>query len=428
MTHLSAAGAPAVGAPLQSEAGRAGGSCLLFMHNAAVARWLGRTFAAGALALAVAALSGCASPPAVTACGQLVSSVSQAQSALAAAAPGTAVCLADGRYGKLALSARKSSAVTVRAQHPGRATIAGASLSGSHITLARFVIAGQEVTVQPGSDHMTVANNFITGGYFGVNAGPTTTTTVNDITIIGNKFQGPFGEDGIRANRYHDGADADPYGLLIIGNEFTNIRENGNHSDCLQTVFTGDRLYFLQNYLHDNRCQGFFIKDQIAGGSTGVIGPVRNVIVSDNLFLRNNAPCVPSSLCAGNGGPAIVDVFGPIAGFRFTDNTVWTTGAGSASVWQAGGWTGAETITQNVIYQPYGTPAGQSDQYVPSTSYTAHSNLACNFMTSSFPRTGFTTRCSPAFKNPARNDYRILSGTDKGKGVSWAPADRYYGP
>ena len=356
-------------------------------------------------------------------------SLSAVQSAVASAAAGSVVCLSDGSYGRLALSARKGAEVTVRAQNPGRATLNGASLDGSNLTLARFRVAGDEIRVQPGSDHITIANNLITGGYFGVNAGPTTTTTVNDVTIIGNKFQGPFGEDGIRANRYHDGPDPDPYGLRIIGNEFTNIRENGEHSDCLQTVWTGDGLYFEQNYLHDNRCQGFFIKDQTAGGGEGVLGPVRGVVVRDNLMVRNNAPCVPASLCAGNGGPAIVDVFGPIAGFRFSDNTVWTTGnAGNASVWQAAGWTGGETFTDNILYQVYGTPAGQSDQYVPSSSYSASGNLACDGPLRTFPRTGFTTRCSPAFNDPARDDYRILTGPDAGKGVSWAPASRKYGP
>ncbi len=397
------------------------------MRNQAVVR-LRRVIAAGAIAVSAVALAGCASPPRTAPCARVVSSVSDAQSAVASVAPGSTVCVANGSYGKLTLSARKSATVTIRAQNPGRVTIAGASLSGSHLTLARFRVVGQEVTIEPGSDHMTVANNLITGGYFGVNAGPTTTTPVSDVTIFGNKFQGPFGEDAIRANRYHDGPDADAYGLLIVGNEFTNIRENGNHSDCLQTVWTGDGLYFLQNYLHDNRCQGFFIKDQTAGGTDGVTGPVLNVVVTNNLFLRNNAPCVPASLCAGNGGPSIVDVFGPISFFRFTNNTVWTPGVGSASVWQGRGWAGAEVIRNNVMYQVYGTPPGQSDQYVPSSLYLASGNLACDGPLQTFPRTGFTTRCSPAFHKPSEGDYRILSGADKYKGVNWRVADRYYGP
>ena len=58
--------------------------------------------------------------------------------------------------------------------------------------------------------------------------------------------------------------------MLIEGNEITGVRENGNHSDCLQTVWVGDHLVFRKNYLHDNRCQGFFVKDQASlGGVSG---------------------------------------------------------------------------------------------------------------------------------------------------------------
>ena len=64
----------------------------------------------------------------------------------------------------------------------------------------------------------------------GINAGPTTSTSISDTTIRGNKLVGPFGEDALRINRYHDSGDADPYGILIEGNEITGVRENGNHS------------------------------------------------------------------------------------------------------------------------------------------------------------------------------------------------------
>ena len=65
--------------------------------------------------------------------------------------------------------------------------------------------------------------------------------------------------------------------MLIEGNEITNVRENGNHSDCLQTVWVGDHLIFRKNYLHDNRCQGFFVNDQTGWRSCG---PVRIVIAT----------------------------------------------------------------------------------------------------------------------------------------------------
>ena len=227
-----------------------------------------------------------------TGCTTTVSSVSAAQSAVAAASAGDTVCLADGTYGNLSLSATKSApGVTVRAEHPGEATVAGASLDGSWLTLARFVVSGAEVTVQPGSDHMTIDHNRIDGSggqYFGVNAGPTTDTYVSDVTIAGNLFTGEFGEDSIRANRYHDGADADSFGMLVIDNEFTGNRENGNHNDCFQSVWDGDHLYFIGNYMHDNRCQGFFIKDQPDTVDTVVApdAPQRRGLLADRSDVR----------------------------------------------------------------------------------------------------------------------------------------------
>ena len=106
----------------------------------------------------------------------------------------------------------------MRSEHPGGATVAGASLNGSHLILSGFRVIGDEVTVQPGSTGMVVDHNLISGGYFGVDAGPTSSTNVNDVSVIGNKFQGPFGEDAIRANRYHDTRQTPTaYGLLVAG-------------------------------------------------------------------------------------------------------------------------------------------------------------------------------------------------------------------
>ncbi len=235
-------------------------------------------------------------------CSQTLGSLDAVQSALDGAAPGAVICLANGSYGQLTLNATKSAEVTVQPATSGGATIAGALLDGSHLTLEGFVVSGEEVTVQPGSDHMTIQFNQITGGYFGVQAGPTTTTTVDDVTIRGNRFVGPFGEDAIRLNRYHDGPDADEFGALVEGNEFTNVRENGNHSDCLQAVWVGDHLVYRRNYLHDNRCQGFFVKDQEA--------PIDSVIAEDNLFVRNEEPCDGDPDC---GPPAPFQVWGPWA-------------------------------------------------------------------------------------------------------------------
>ena len=61
-----------------------------------------------------------------------------------------------------------------------------------------------------------------------------TRTWCTEMRIVGNQLVGPFGEDAIHANRYH--------GLYVEGNEITQVRENGAHSDCLQTVWRGDHI------------------------------------------------------------------------------------------------------------------------------------------------------------------------------------------
>ena len=137
---------------------------------------------------------------------------------------------------------------------------------------------------------MTVEHNRVTGGGQGIEPADLHHHDLNDTKIIGNKLIGPFGEDAIHLNRYHD-ANGDGVGILIEGNEITSVRENGNHCDCLQTVWVGDHIVFRKNYLHDNRCQGFFIKDQASLG--GVSGPIAGVSVEDNLFVRNKEPCGP---------------------------------------------------------------------------------------------------------------------------------------
>jgi hypothetical protein len=321
--------------------------------------------------------------------------------AVAAAAPGSVVCLAPGTYGKLTVNARPAGDVTV--QPNGIATIAGASLNGSHLTLEGFNVSGQEVTVEPGSDHITVQFNYITGGYLGVDAGPTTSTTVNDVTIRGNKLVGPFGEDAIRLNRYHD-SDGDGIGMLVEGNEITGVRENGNHSDCLQTVWVGDHLVFRNNYLHDNRCQGFFVKDQQS--------PVDGVVADNNLMLRNAAACAQ----AGCGQPSIFQLFGPITSLVMSHNTIWTPDGGSPVTLRESGW-GSVSVTDNVVYRFW------SDTSAPFANYSASNNIAAK-REMSWPATGVSIVGSPKFANPAADDYR----TNDGRGVTWAPGDQHYGP
>jgi hypothetical protein len=339
-------------------------------------------------------------------CSTTVTSTAAAQSAAAGAAPGTVICLANGSYGKLALNAHPAGEVVVQSAPPGVTSIAGATLAGSHVTLEGFNVT-DEVDVEPGSDHVTVQFNQISGGYFGVNAGPTTTTTVNDVTIRANKFQGNFGEDAIRLNRYHDG-DGDGVGALIEGNEITGVVENGAHNDCLQTVWVGDHLVYRRNYLHSNNCQGFFVKDQASAIDT--------IVVEDNLIVDHNLPCQPASLCP-TWVLSPVQIFGPLTSLRMANNTVWTP-FDNGGVYVRGSDWGSFQFVNNVTYR-LSAPDGSA----PFANYTASNNVTCN-RENPWPATGVTSACSLPFPNAAAHDYRIAGG----RGVDWAPADQQYGP
>ncbi|HWI96856.1 MAG TPA: hypothetical protein VNS60_12385 [Solirubrobacterales bacterium] len=342
-------------------------------------------------------------------CSAVVSSLSAAEASTASAPSGAVICLTNGSYDELHLDADKTgSGVTVRAENPGKATIAAADLNGSGLLLSHFIIAG-EITIEPGSRKISVLDNRISGGYFGLNAGPTTSTSISDTTVRGNLFAGPFGEDAIRLNRYHDSGDADPYGILIEGNEITGVRENGNHSDCLQSVWGGDGLYFRRNYLHDNRCQGFFVKDQPA--------PVENVILSNNLMLRNAASCDPPGLDCGP--PAVVQLYGPIRRLRLDHNTIWTASNRSPVVWGEGPFE-STAVADNVLYRAWSEWNGGFPGFADT------GNVVCQWE-GTLPRLSpsSTRSCTPRFQSPKEDDYRLRNGN---AGITWSPTEQRYGP
>ena len=200
--------------------------------------------------------------------------------------------------------------------------------------------------------------------------------------------------------------------MLVEGNEFVGNRENGNHNDCLQAVWVGDHMYYRRNYVHDNRCQGFFIKDQAS--------PVDTVVASDNLMLRNDAPCaVGTSSC---GQPSIFQLFGPMTNLTVDHNTIWTPGGASPTTLRDPGW-GAVSFDSNVIYRMWTDTAAPFGASYSSTNGVAN-HCPENAPGGAWPCTGMTVVASPAFANPAADDYR----TNDGRGVDWAPADQHYGP
>ena len=344
-------------------------------------------------------------------CTTTVSSTSAAASAVSSAAPGSVVCLADGSYGRLSLNASKSApGVTVQAADPGAATIAGATMAGSYITLAQFRVQGGSVDVQPASTGMTIDHNLMIGNRtnYAVYVCPgTTTVRCNDVSITNNQIQGSFDEDQIQANLYHDGPDADPYGLLVEGNEFLGNVEWGNHDDVFQSVWGGDNLYFRKNYLHDFGGQGFFVKDQPAR-STGSSSTTTS-------SCARTSRCDPTSLCP-TWQLAAVQIFGPVKNVSIRHNTVWPGSGGGQSWLRGSGWAGPTVFSDNVFANL------NSDASGLTTGYAAANNTYCGG--SGMPSAGLTSDCNPAFGDANGNDLRQANG----RGVDWRVADQHYGP
>jgi hypothetical protein len=297
----------------------------------------------------------------------------------------------------------------LQAQHAGGATIAGATLSGSNLTVSRFRMTGS-FEPRPGSTGMTALHNFFDlNAYrgYGVMACASDDTTCNDVSVVGNRFIGRPEEDVIRANVYHDGPDADPHGLLIADNEFAGSQETGEHNDVFQSVWVGDHLTFRRNYLHDFGGQGFFVKDQ----ASAIVG----LVVEENLIVRQNLPCDPVSLCP-TWQLSPFQVFGPLTDVSIRHNTVWP-GSGGGTQWLRGsGWTGPTAFSDNVF------GSLNSDASGLTNGYSASNNSRCGG--SGFPATGVTSDCAPAFADAAAGDYRLASG----RGVSWTVAERDWGP
>ena len=172
-------------------------------------------------------------------------------------------------------------------------------------------------------------------------------------------------------------------GLLVEGNEITNVRENGNHSDCLQAVWVGDHMVYRKNYLHDNRCQGFFIKDQAS--------TVNTVVAEDNLMLRNNLPCDRASRVRAavdlpalraderSDGPAQHDLD---AGRRVADDAARSGGR-----------------ARGVFDQRRSAARGLTPRRRSAPATRSTNNVSQGAPEGSWPATGFSTVSCPAFAN-----------------------------
>jgi len=105
-----------------------------------------------------AALTGSA---ATVRCAASVTSLSQAEQAVAKAAPGTTVCLKAGSYpGKLSLAAKPAGNVTLTAAPGAHVETGSIAISGSHMTVSDLWIHG-EVALTAGTSNIAIVHDDI---------------------------------------------------------------------------------------------------------------------------------------------------------------------------------------------------------------------------------------------------------------------------
>ena len=172
-------------------------------------------------------------------------------------------------------------------------------LVGSRVTATQ----NDAVVLGAGASEVTIAGNRIhtAGAGSGVTFASTSTgpgsppgspneARVSRVVIRANHFDG-IAIDAIRpANFDH---------LLIEGNEIEGVIEHGQHADAVQTVFGGHDLIVRNNFIHDNRAQGIFIKD----------GRVTGAVIEGNVIVRNR-------------GQIALQLYDTV-GLTITNNTVW---------------------------------------------------------------------------------------------------------
>jgi Ca2+-binding RTX toxin-like protein len=283
----------------------------------------------GVAPVAASALSAGDDPVALAGspCSTTVSPSADLEGLIESAAGGDVICLLAGDYGSLTIETRRSSYVTLRSVTAHVAVFDSITLDdASYIRLEQLTVNGSISNGLDNSNHIQVVANDIEGVWVdapttnGPGPGPVAWTIeyndihdctdfcvalvsddpddywpVSDVTIRGNRI-GPMagGEDAIRIHNWRD--------VAIEDNEITGVIEDGQHNDCLQSVWGGDGLTFHGNYLHDNNCQTFFLKD----------GHTANIVFSDNLSLRNRVGSAPVVGQIWNSS----DVF-------ITNNTIW---------------------------------------------------------------------------------------------------------
>ena len=341
-------------------------------------------------------------------CDQTVSSVAAAQSAVGSAALGSVICLANGSYGSLSLSAKRPSpGVVLRAQNPGGATLGGVSLSGSGVAVERFITGS--LNVSSTANGVAFRHNSSTGGVYVIG---NTSSYAKNVEVSGNVLKPSSGsgeKDTFMLQRFE--------GLRIEDNEIWIADEDGNHNDGLQTVWGGRGLIFSGNWMRGGAgSQGFFIKD----------GEVTNVTFEDNLIAGrpSKAPWAGAPLQFFDVVPNSADPFYTGYGMLIRHNTIWS----NPNTAYARECQNKKILVEFNVMDGWSAPDGTA---CVLSELTQDYNVITGGTIGK--RGAHDTSSAPTFVSTASQDWQLTSGSagnfSSGRaGITWRPADRTFGP
>ena len=396
-------------------------------------------------------------------CTTTVSNLASVVSLSSSEPDGSTICIADGSYGTLAMTAARAGYVTIAAANgPGHVTVSGLTVSSgaSHLKLDGLnctcntqlglpVNGGtgpnniqitrtdsQGFQVEAGSHDLLFDHDFSHDGPYGfllngsrypVAGGCCQTANyplIENVTISNSKI-GPLaasGADAFQVKGFNN--------LTISNNDINDIYQNGNHNDGVQTVHGGANLTITHNYFHDGNVELFMIKD---GDITG------NNAITNNLVVRENSSLNPA--CGGCSTAVVGQWYSP-QNATIANNTIIEPGLYLRSQLNLVG-NGNPfylvpsniDVNHNVIQQFRAEDDETAEKSlglfepVLTHSYNLFGPYTKNYLTAGTGDTFVSTisNTSSIFVNPSGNDFR-LSSNPNNIGVNWKPSEYHYGP
>jgi hypothetical protein len=396
-------------------------------------------------------------------CTTTVSDLASVVSQSASQPSGATICIADGSYGTLNLTAGRKDYVTIKAANgPGHVTLSGLTIpSGASflhldgLTVSNNTQLGFPASGGTGPNHIQIANTdskgfqvkagshdllfdhdyshdgpygfLLNGSRYPVPGGCCQTSNlpfITNVTISNSKIARPQA-DAFQLKGFQN--------VTISNNEITMVTQNGNHNDGVQTVHGGSNLTITHNYFHDGNVELFMIKD----------GLVNGLNVTDNLVVRENSSLNPPCNCS-------TAVFGQIlapTNAVIRNNTILQpmlalrsriglVGGGNPDYPEPSN----VKLDHNMITQFRAQDDDRGGALGAFATAMTESNdifgtWTKNYLTSPFPGPGTVFDNSPAYmcgsscgnRTVAGDDYRLAFNPSK-IGIDWAPSQYRYGP